>query len=92
MGSINFGSTDKIIKELQRVVQLTKQDGLLIFRVNPGVQHGALESQWIDFFEWNPTFIMNTTQALNCTVIKLHKDIPVNGVNGYRYYFVLQKN
>jgi hypothetical protein len=92
LGSINFGSTDTIIREMEKVVNLTKVNGLLIFRVNPGVQHGALESQWIDFFEWNPTFIINIAQALNCTVKKLHKDIPVNGINGYRYYFVLQKN
>jgi hypothetical protein len=92
LGSINFGSTDKIIKELQKVVSLTKIGGLLIFRANPGIQHKAFESQWIDFFDWNTTFIMNIAQTLNCTVKKLHRDIPKNAVNGGRFYFVLQKN
>ena len=92
LGSINFGSTDKIIKELQHVVSLTKDGGLLIFRVNPGIQHKAFESQWIDFFDWNTTFIMNAAQSLNCTVKRLHRDIPKNAENGGRFYFVLEKN
>ena len=92
LGSINFGSTDKIIKELQHVVSLSKEGGLLIFRANPGIQHKAFESQWIDFFDWNTTFIMNTAQALNCTVKKLHRDMPKNAENGGRFYFVLEKN
>jgi len=92
LGSINFGSTDKIIKELQRVVLLTKQNGLLIFRANPGVQHKAQESQWIDFFDWDVNFIMNIAQSLNCAVVQLNKDIPLDALNGERFYFVLQKN
>jgi hypothetical protein len=91
LGSINFGSTDKIIKELQKAVSLTKQGGLLIFRANPGIQHKAFESQWIDFFDWDTTFIMNVASALNCTVIKLQRDIPKNAINGGRVYFALQK-
>ena len=92
LGSINFGSADKIIRELQKVVKLTKKGGLLIFRANPGIQHGAFESQWIDFFDWNITFIMNVAQALNCTVKQLRRDMPKNALNGGRLYFVLEKN
>jgi hypothetical protein len=92
LGSINFGSTDKIVKELDKVVKLTKKNGLLIFRVNPGIQHGAFESRWIDFFNWTPSFIMNIAQALRCTVKQLRRDIPVNPTNGERLYFVLEKN
>jgi len=92
LGSINFGSTDKIIQELQRVVHLTKQNGLLIFRVNPGVQHKAYESQWIDFFDWTPTFIMNVAQSLNCEVLQLRRDVPEKALNGERFYFVFRKN
>ena len=92
LGSINFGSTDKIITELQKAVSLTKKGGILIFRANPGIQHKAFESQWIDFFDWDTTFIMNSAQALNCTVKKLHRDIPKNALNGGRFYFVLEKN
>jgi len=92
LGSINFGSTDKIIKELQKAVSLTKTGGMLIFRANPGIQHKALESQWIDFFDWDTSFIMNIAQSLNCTVQRLHRDIPKNAVNGRRFYFELINN
>ena len=91
LGSINFGSTDKIIKEMSKVVSLTKQNGLLIFRANPGVQHKAYESRWIDFFDWNTTFIMNIALSLNCEVIQLNRELPKNAVNGERFYFVLRK-
>jgi hypothetical protein len=92
LGSINFGSADKIIKELQKVVNLTVNGGLLIFRANPGIQHKAFESRWIDFFDWDTTFIMNVAQTLNCTVKKLHRDMPKNAVHGGRFYFALEKN
>ena len=92
LGSINFGSTDKIITELQKAVSLTKKGGILIFRANPGIQHKAFESQWIDFFDWNTAFIMNTASALNCTVVQLNRDMPKNALNGGRFYFVLEKN
>ena len=92
LGSINFGSADKIYAELEKVVALTKKGGLLIFRVNPGIQHGAFESQWINFFDWDTAFIMNVAQALNCTVKQLRHDIPKNAMNGGRLYFVLEKN
>jgi hypothetical protein len=86
LGSINFGSTDKIFAELEKAVSLTKEGGLLIFRVNPGVQHTAKESKWIDFYDWNPNFIMNVASSLNCNVLQLRQD------SNNRYYFVLEKN
>jgi len=86
LGSINFGSTDKIFAELEKAVSLTKGGGLLIFRVNPGVQHIAKESEWIDFYDWNPNFIMNVASSLNCNVLQLRQD------SNNRYYFVLEKN
>lgn len=84
LGSINFGSVDKIYNELKKAVSLTNTGGFLFFRVNPGKQHDALESQWIDFFDWNPTFILNASNQLNCEVIALSED------GGNRLYFVLR--
>ena len=94
LGSINFGSTDKIFKELQQAVSLTRTGGLIFFRVNPGIQHTALESKWIDFFDWDIPFILNSAQALNCRVHQLRHDIAQNNqqlANGGRYYFVYEK-
>ena len=89
LGSINFGTVDKVYLELENAVSLTKQDGLLYFRVNPGEQHKAPEAQWIQFFNWTSEFIINSSSALNCSILKLEQEVNDRGT---RYYFVLRKN
>jgi len=95
LGSINFGTADKIFREVEKVVNLTKPGGIIVFRVNPGIQHHARESRWIDFFEWDTAFILNTSYALNCKVQQLRTDTAQDKnqtlVNGERLYFVLEK-
>lgn len=86
LGSINFGSSDKIITEMTAAVNLVKAGGYLYFRVNPGQQHAAPESRWINFYDWDPVFISNVAGYLNCKVVMLRQD------SGNRFYFVLQKN
>ena len=86
LGSINFGSVNKIYDELTKVVSIVNKDGLIFFRVNPGEQHKKEEATWINFFEWTPEFIMNAAKSLDCTVEKLRMDV------GNRYYFVLRKD
>jgi hypothetical protein len=85
LGSINFGSTDKIIEELTAVVNLTSPSGLIYFRVNPGRQHDAPESKWINFYDWDPVFISNIARYLDCRLLTLRQD------TGDRFYFVLKK-
>jgi len=96
LGSINFGSVDKIFQEVQKVVNLTTPGGIIVFRVNPGIQHYARESRWIDFFEWDTAFILNTAHALNCKVQQLRTDTAQDKnqtlLNGERLYFVLEKH
>lgn len=84
LGSINFGTVEKIFTELEHAVNLTKTGGLLYFRVNPGKQHEAEAAKWIDFFDWHPYFILNAAKELNCDVIQLKPD-------QNRFYFVLKK-
>lgn len=84
LGSINFGTVDRVFAELEKAVSLTKTNGLLFFRANPGEQHEAPESRWIDFFDWNPGFIINAANELGCEVLTLQQDV------GNRYYFVLK--
>jgi hypothetical protein len=85
LGSINFGSSDKILSELQAVVNMVKDNGLLYFRVNPGIQHKPTESRWINFYDWDPVFISNAANYLNCEVLTLRQD------DNNRLYFVLRK-
>ena len=89
LGSINFGTVDKIYAELKNAVNLTKPNGLLYFRVNPGEQHTAPEAQWIEFFNWTNEFIINSASALNCSILTLEQEVNDRGA---RYYFVLRKN
>lgn len=84
MGSINFGSADKIIREMAHAVDLTAPEGLLFFRANPGKQHVAPEAEWIDFFHWTPEFIINLAKELNLIVVTIKQD-------ANRLYFVLKK-
>ena len=84
MGSINFGSADKIIREMAHAVDLTAPEGLLFFRVNPGKQHEAPEAKWIDFFNWTPEFIINLARELNLILVTIKKD-------ANRLYFVLKR-
>ena len=85
LGSINFGSSDKILGELENVVGMVKSGGFLYFRVNPGIQHDKPAAKWINFYDWDPVFISNAAQYLNCDVLTLRQD------DNDRFYFVLRK-
>ena len=85
LGSINFGSSDKILAELENVVNMVKSGGFLYFRVNPGIQHDKPAAKWINFYDWDPIFISNAAEHLNCNVLTLRQD------EGDRFYFVLRK-
>jgi hypothetical protein len=85
LGSINFGSTDKIFAELERAVELTASGGKLFFRVNPGVQHTPPESRWISFYPWNSNFIINCADYFGIDVLDIRND------HNNRMYFVWSK-
>ena len=85
LGSINFGSSDKILAELENVVSIVKSGGMLYFRVNPGIQHDKPAAKWINFYDWDPVFISNAAQHLGCDVLTLRQD------DNNRFYFVLRK-
>ena len=86
LGSVNFGSTDKIFTELEHIVSIASSNGKMYFRVNPGLSHTPPESKWITFYPWTPTFIMNSAEFLDVDVLELRNDS-----NG-RMYFVWSKN
>lgn len=86
LGSINFGSSERIIREMTKVVSIVKPGGKLYFRVNPGEQHEAPESRWINFYDWDTVFISNIANTLGCRVESIRQDV------GNRLYFVLNKD
>ena len=85
LGSINFGSTDKVFAELEHAVELCAPGGTMFFRVNPGVLHEAPESDWIVFYPWNANFIQNCADHFGVDILDLRND------SNNRMYFVWRK-
>jgi hypothetical protein len=53
LGSINFGSGDKIISEINSLVKLLKPSARIYWRCNPGRKdHGNENCEQINFFPW----------------------------------------
>ena len=85
LGSINFGSKDKILAEIGRCVDLLEDGGTMFFRVNPGVQHNKPEAKWIEFFAWNVPFIIELSEIFNLKVLDIRDD------SNQRKYFIYRK-
>ena len=85
LGSINFGTHDKIVKELQVCNNLLADGGKMFFRVNPGLEHEAIESKFINFYPWNVYAITEIAKQLDLAVLDLRHDF------NDRIYFVLAK-
>jgi len=83
LGSINFGSTDKIYAELEHAVSLCNPGALMYFRANPGLPHDKTESDWIYFYPWDSNFIVNCAEQLNVDILDIRTDTHKN-----RLYFV----
>lgn len=53
LGSINFGSEENILNQIDCVVQCLKPQARIYWRCNPGLKdHGNQECESIDFFPW----------------------------------------
>ena len=86
LGSVNFGSKEKIIAEVGRCVQLLENNGLMFFRVNPGLSHDKPEADWIEFFPWNVPFIIELSEMYNLKILDIRDD------TNSRKYFVYKKH
>jgi len=85
LGSINFGSRDKISAEIAKTVLLLEDGGTIFCRVNPGVNHDRPEARWIEFFAWNVPFIIELAERFNLKVLDIRDDA------NQRKYFVYRK-
>jgi hypothetical protein len=85
LGSVNFGSTDKIFRELENIMRLSAPAAKMYFRVNPGMQQPQPEAKWITFYPWESTFIINCADHFKVELLELRDDS-----NG-RLYFVWAK-
>ena len=85
LGSINFGGRNKIIAEVSKCVNLLDKDGIMYFRVNPGIQHDKHEAKWIEFYGWNVPFIIELAEMFDLKVLDIRDD------SNSRKYFVYRK-
>jgi SAM-dependent methyltransferase len=85
LGSINFGTQDKIVREVAHCVSMLAEGGTMFFRVNPGVQHDKPEAHWIEFFAWNVPFIIDLAQQLKLKILDIRDD------SNQRKYFIYRK-
>ena len=85
LGSINFGTQDKIVREVAHCVSMLAEGGTMFFRVNPGVQHDKPEAHWIEFFAWNVPFIIDLAQQLKLKILDIRDD------TNQRKYFIYRK-
>ena len=85
LGSINFGTQDKIVREVAHCVSMLAEGGTMFFRVNPGVQHDKPEARWIEFFAWNVPFIIDLAQQLKLKILDIRDD------TNQRKYFIYRK-
>ena len=85
LGSINFGGRNKIIAEVSKCVNMLETNGMIFFRVNPGIQHDKPEANWIEFYAWNVPFIIELAEMFNLKVLDIRDD------SNKRKYFVYRK-
>ena len=85
LGSVNFGSRDKITAEVAKCVTMLADRGTMFFRVNPGLSHPKPESQWIEFYAWNVPFIIELAEQFGLKVLDIRDD------SNQRKYFVYRK-
>ena len=53
LGSINFGTEETILKQIQLVINLLNPTARIYWRCNPGLKdHGNKQCEDIDFFPW----------------------------------------
>ena len=75
LGSINFGSYEKVFEQTKKMVSLVKPGGRIIWRQNPGVHdHPSQEFKDINLFPWTFRLNIDIAEKLNCEVIDLRWD------------------
>lgn len=76
LGSINFGSEEKIKYQIKCVVNLLKPNARIYWRVNPGLRdHGNKECQTINFFPWSAESLIKYAQEFGFEATDIKQDL-----------------
>jgi cyclopropane fatty-acyl-phospholipid synthase-like methyltransferase len=95
LGSLNFGTDKKHIDNMfAKVVNMTKVDGYLYFRFNPGIDHKPFTKdktsfKFIDWFPWTQEHIFGLMKLHNLKMIRFA--IERNQQGDERYFFIMQR-
>lgn len=75
LGSINFGSEDTILSQINCVVHHLKPHSRIFWRCNPGQQdHGNKECESIDFFDWSPELLTRYAEQFGFQLADIQND------------------
>jgi cyclopropane fatty-acyl-phospholipid synthase-like methyltransferase len=95
LGSLNFGTNKKHIEEMfDKVVNMTKVDGYLYFRFNPGIDHKPFTKdkssfKFIDWFPWTQEHVFGLMKLHNLKMIRFA--IEKNQQGDERYFYIMQR-
>lgn len=95
LGSLNFGTDKKHIEEMfDKVVNMTKVDGYLYFRFNPGIDHKPFTKdkssfKFIDWFPWTQEQVFGLMKLHNLKMIRFA--IEKNQQGDERYFYIMQR-
>jgi cyclopropane fatty-acyl-phospholipid synthase-like methyltransferase len=95
LGSLNFGTNKKHIEEMfDKVVNMTKVDGYLYFRFNPGIDHKPFTKdkssfKFIDWFPWTQEQVFGLMKLHNLKMIRFA--IEKNQQGDERYFYIMQR-
>lgn len=75
LGSINFGSEETILNQIECVVRLLTPHSRIYWRCNPGLHdHGNEHCSKIDFFAWDPDLLHQYADRFGFRVVDLQQD------------------
>ena len=75
LGSINFGSEETILRQIEHVVNVLTPHARIYWRCNPGRQdHGNEHCHEIDFFLWTPELLSPYARQFGVRVADLQQD------------------
>jgi len=95
LGSLNFGTDKKHIEKMfDKVVNMTKVDGYLYFRFNPGIDHKPFTKdkssfKFIDWFPWTQEQVFDLMKLHNLKMIRFA--IEKNQQGDERYFYIMQR-
>lgn len=93
LGSINFGTKEKILAEIESVDKLTKSGGTQFWRVNPNTKHNYHPdfplNELLTWYDWDEDFIRQIAEIYNYEIKDIKEEINDQGYK--RLFFVFYK-